>query len=281
MPEADPYNPGRVRPKKGLGQNFLVDPVYRARIVAAAELERDDAVLEVGPGRGELTELIAAQAGQVVAVELDDRLIEPLRGRFAGLGGVSVLHADILTQQPGPLMTASGASHYKVIANLPYYITGAVIRHLLESDPPPSLLVLTVQSEVADRIVARPPKMSLLALSVQFYCDAHIVGRIPAGAFYPVPKVDSAVVRMRRRTPPEVRDISHEAFFRVARAGFRQPRKKIRNSLAAGLGAPIDQVIAWLEAAGVHPDRRAETLTVEEWGALVNVVGAGSEVRSG
>jgi len=284
-----------IHPKKGLGQNFLVDPAHRARIVAAADLTPADTVLEVGPGPGVLTELIAQQAGRVVAVELDDRLIPILRERFAGQPHVSIVHADILKVDVGALMlearswkleaggqgqpSASSiqlpASSYKVVANLPYYITSAAIRHLLESVPPPELLVLTVQREVAERMVASPPDMSLLALGVQFYATARIVEHIPAGAFYPKPKVDSAVVRLERRPEPVVSGVTAEAFFRAARAGFSQPRKQLRNSLAAGMAVPPAQAEAWLTGAGIAPQRRAETLTLAEWGALALVVESG------
>ena len=283
-----------IRPKKGLGQNFLVDPAHRARIVAAAELTRDDTVLEIGPGPGVLTELIAEQAGRVIAVELDDRLIPLLRNRFANQPHVSIVHADILKVDVGALMSESAransesangewrmtnnetrtthhvsrVTNYKVIANLPYYLTSAVIRQLLESAPPPERLVLTVQREVAERMVAAPPEMSLLALGVQFYCTGQIVEKIPAGAFYPVPKVDSAVVRLDRRPEPAVPGVTSEAFFRVAKAGFSQPRKQLRNSLAAGLRLAPAAAEAWLTAAGIDPQRRAETLTLAEWGAL-------------
>lgn len=260
-----------IRPKKGLGQNFLVDPAHRAHIVAAAELTPQDAVLEVGPGPGVLTELIAEQAGRVVAVELDDRLIPFLRDRFAAQPHVTIIHADILSVDVGQLLASSfqlSASSYKVIANLPYYITAAAIRHLLEAQPPPAVLVLTVQREVAERMVARPPEMSLLALGVQFYCTGRIVGRIPAGAFYPVPKVESAIVRLDRRAEPAVPGVTAEQFFRAAHAGFGQPRKQLRNALAAGLKMAPAQVETWLAGAGIDPRRRAETLTIAEWGAL-------------
>jgi 16S rRNA (adenine1518-N6/adenine1519-N6)-dimethyltransferase len=163
-------------------------------------------------------------------------------------------------------------TQYKVIANLPYYITSAAIRHLLEAAPPPDLLVLTVQREVAERMVASPPEMSLLALGVQFYCTPRIVGRIPAGAFYPRPKVDSAVVRLDRRDDSPAGDVMAGAFFRAARAGFSQPRKQLRNSLAAGLGVAAGQAEQWLAAANIVQQRRAETLTLAEWGALARAV---------
>jgi 16S rRNA (adenine1518-N6/adenine1519-N6)-dimethyltransferase len=276
-----------IHPKKGLGQNFLVDPGYRVRIVAAADLTTDDIVLEIGPGPGVLTELIAQQAGHVVAVELDDRLIPILRERFVGQPHVRIVYADILKVNVGALIGESANQHigesrnthyatrntqYKVIANLPYYITSAAIRHLLEAVPPPELLVLTVQREVAERMVASPPDMSLLALGVQFYATARVVEHIPAGAFYPKPKVDSAVVRLERRSEPVVAGVSAEAFFRAARAGFSQPRKQLRNSLAAGLAVPPAIAEAWLTGAGIAPQRRAETLTLAEWGALAQVV---------
>ena len=160
----------------------------------------------------------------------------------------------------------SRITNYKVIANLPYYLTSAVIRQLLESTPPPERLVLTVQREVAERMVVAPPEMSLLALGVQFYCTGQIVEKIPAGAFYPVPKVDSAVVRLDRRPEPAAPGVTSEAFFRVAKAGFSQPCKQLRNSLAAGLRLAPAAAEAWLTAAGIDPQRRAETLTLAEWG---------------
>lgn len=254
-----------VRPKKSLGQNFLVDPTHRARIVDAADLTVDDTVLEIGPGPGVLTELIAAQAGWVVAIELDDRLIPFLHQRFAAQSNVRIVHGDILRTDPG---TLTEGRPYKVVANLPYYITSAAIRHLLESKPAPDVLVLTVQREVAERMVAQPPNMSLLALGVQFYCTGRIVARVPAGAFYPVPKVDSAVVRLDRRSTPVAEDVGADQFFDVARAGFSQPRKQLRNSLASGLQMGPMEVERWLALAGIDAKRRAETLQLAEWAAL-------------
>lgn len=255
-----------IRPKRSLGQNFLVDPTYRARIVDAADLTVDDTVLEIGPGPGVLTELIAAVAGRVIAIELDNRLIRFLHERFAAQPNVTIVHGDILRIDPGAL---TEGKRYKVVANLPYYITSAAIRHLLESQPTPDVLVLTVQREVAERMVAQPPNMSLLALGVQFYCTGRIVAKVPAGAFYPVPKVDSAVVRLDRPSTLVAGDVEAARFFEVARAGFSQPRKQLRNSLASGLQIAPADVERWLALAGIDSKRRAETLSLAEWATLV------------
>jgi 16S rRNA (adenine1518-N6/adenine1519-N6)-dimethyltransferase len=273
-----------LRPSKSLGQNFLVDPLHQARIVAAADLARDDAVLEIGAGDGFLTALIAAQAGRVVAVELDERLISVLRRRFSAQAHVLVLHGDILEMDIGEVMRtgvgdvqdssldADAGTRFKVVANLPYYITGAVIRKLLELEDPPGLSVLTVQREVAERIVADPPHMSLLAVSVQFYCFGEIVDRIPASAFRPSPRVESATVRLLQRADPMFPGLQVEDFFKVTRAGFCQPRKQLRNSLALGMRVSPNVATAWLQAAGISPQRRAETLTLEDWGRLTEAV---------
>jgi len=253
-----------LRPRKGLGQSFLADPAVLGRIVAAADLSPDEAVVEVGAGLGTLTRLLADQAGQVVAVELDDQLVEILKERLADLPNVRIVHGDILS------MSDFGFPHheYKVVGNLPYYITSAVLRRFLEAKPRPRLMVVTVQREVAERIVARPPDMSLLAVSVQFYGQPRIAARIPAGAFYPPPKVDSAVMRIDVGEQPMVQvgeGIDEAAFFRVVRAGFSQKRKMLRNALSAGLALPPVRVEEALARAGIDPRRRAETLGLQEW----------------
>ncbi|NLF11086.1 MAG: ribosomal RNA small subunit methyltransferase A [Anaerolineaceae bacterium] len=260
-----------LRPRKGLGQNFLVDPVAQARIVEAADLSPDDAVVEVGAGLGSLTQLLAARAGQVVAVELDDALAQILRQQVAGLPNVQVVQGDVLR------MADFGFSHlgYKMVGNLPYYITSAVLRHFLAESPRPRLVVVTVQREVAERIVARPGDMSLLAVSIQLYGEPEIVARIPAGAFYPSPQVDSAVVRVAVGEKLAVdlgEGVTEQEFFRAVRAGFGQKRKTLRNSLKAGLALPAAEVEAALERAGVNPSRRAETLSLQEWAAVTNAV---------
>jgi 16S rRNA (adenine1518-N6/adenine1519-N6)-dimethyltransferase len=256
-----------LQPRKGLGQNFLEDPATLQRIVDAAELVADDLVLEIGPGLGTLTRLLATRAGRVLAVELDERLAAILPDILADCPNVAVMHGDILALDPAGLFPGRTRG-YKVVANLPYYITSAVLRHLLESQARPSLLVLTVQREVAQRLVAVPGEMSLLAVSVQFYGQPRIVARIPAGAFYPPPQVDSAVVRIDvyERPPLPVDDVT--GFFRVVQAGFGQRRKQLRNALSHGLNRPIEEIVAALNRAGIDPRRRAETLSLDEWAAL-------------
>ncbi|MFQ5616299.1 MAG: 16S rRNA (adenine(1518)-N(6)/adenine(1519)-N(6))-dimethyltransferase RsmA [Anaerolineales bacterium] len=254
-----------LRPKKSLGQNFLVDPAALQRVVNAGGVGEGDSVLEIGAGLGSLTRLLAAQSGRVVAVEIDERLIPPLRQVLTPFENVTIIQADILDLDPADLFD----SPYLVIANIPYYITSAIIRRLLESERPPSRLVLTVQREVARRICAEGGGMSLLALSVQVYGKPSVAARIPAAAFYPAPKVDSAVVRVDLYPQPRIPAEGLDTFFRLAKAGFRQRRKMLRNALPAGMGWPKARADALLLAAGIDPQRRAETLNLEEWGALV------------
>ncbi len=254
-----------IQPKKSLGQNFLVDQRALERIVEAAELGPEDIVLEIGPGLGTLTRLLAARAGRVVAVELDSRLVEALKKILADLSNVEVIHGDILELDPAALLTRAAGFQYKVVANLPYYITSAILRHLLTAAVKPKLMVVTVQLEVARRIVAEPGDMSLLAVSVQFYGRPRIVARIKAGAFYPSPQVDSAVVRIDLHEQPVVEVDDVDSFFEVVRAGFAQRRKQLRNALAAELGLPTNQVAQALSRAGINPKRRAQTLNIKEW----------------
>lgn len=263
-----------LQPRKALGQNFLADPNILRRIVEAAELSSDRVVLEIGPGLGMLTRRLAEAAGRVVAVELDEGMVSLLRAELSDLPNLELVQGDILQLDPAGLvrdpksLDLECTPAYAVVANLPYYITSAAIRHLLEADPPARRLVLTVQHEVAKRIVAEPGDMSLLAVSVQFYGRPQIVAKIPAGAFIPSPKVDSAVVRIDTypTLPIGVPDV--ETFFRVVRAGFGQKRKQLKNSLAAGLGLPPGEVATAMGRAGVEPQRRAQTLTLAEWADL-------------
>jgi len=289
-----------LRPKKSLGQNFLVDEHALGNIVQAAEITPDDVVLEIGSGLGSLTRHLADAARHVIAVEIDRALIPPLRSVLSARSNVSIVEGDILQLDPVELLKEASLheahpsttrrahsernemesknawrsaqdaypTNYKVVANIPYYITSAIIRHLLEAEVKPQSIVLTIQVEVAQRLIAQPDDMNLLAVGVQFYGVPRIVQRIPAGAFYPAPDVDSAVVRIDLPDQPrvKVKDVDH--FFKVAKAGFGQKRKQLHNSLAADLPLKHEQVMQALNEVGIDPKRRAETLTLEEWGRL-------------
>ena len=255
---------------KSLGQNWLVDESALARIAAAAQLTLQDTVLEIGPGLGSLTRHVARAAGRVIAVELDAALTPALQRSLADYTNVTLVQGDILQIDLSELM--GRATSYKVVANLPYYITSAVIRHLLEAEARPTLIVLTVQLEVAQRITAAPGKMSLLAVSVQFYGRPTLVTHIKAGSFYPAPKVDSAVVRIEPYRHPAVDVTDRDEFFAVVKVGFSQKRKQLHNALAAGLARPQADIAAALERAGVDGRRRAETLALDEWASLARAL---------
>jgi len=260
-----------LRPSKGLGQNFIVDQAALAKIAAAAALSGDDTVLEIGPGLGALTERLAAEAGRVVAVEVDGRLLPVLRSTLSHCPNVTLVEGDVLALEPADLVQP--ATRYQVVANLPYYITSAILRHLLEARLPPRSMVLTVQREVAERITAQPGQMSLLAVSVQLYGTPKLLFRIKPGSFYPVPDVTSAVVRVDLHAAPPVPAGNRDAFFRVVRAGFSQRRKQLRNTLAAGLGLPPQHVEDRLSEIGLDARRRAQTLSLIEWAAVTDALG--------
>jgi 16S rRNA (adenine1518-N6/adenine1519-N6)-dimethyltransferase len=256
-----------ISPKKSLGQNFLHDPNVLEKITRAAELTADDTVLEVGPGTGALTDWLADIARRVIAVELDDRLIPLLAHRLADHANVTLVHADILDVDLDLHIKAD--EPYCVVANLPYYITSAILRYLLERPHKPDRLVVMVQTEVAQRLVARPGDMSLLSVSVQYYGTPQIITRLSPAVFWPRPDVTSALVRIETYgadRPVAVQDES--TFFRVVRAGFGQKRKQLRNSVGAGLGVSKDEATRLLTGAGIDPQRRAETLSLQEWAAL-------------
>jgi 16S rRNA (adenine1518-N6/adenine1519-N6)-dimethyltransferase len=255
-----------------MGQNFLIDEQALQTIVAAAELNPSDTVIEVGPGLGVLTWELVQQAGQVISVELDKRLLARLRDEFSNATNLHFVESDILRITPATILAtvAAQTQTYKLVANLPYAITAPVLRHFLEGDVAPELMVVLVQWEVAERICAKAGDLSVLAHAVQIYAEPEIVARIGANSFEPTPAVDSAILRMRKRHTPAVQVASIDQLFRVIKAGFSQPRKKIANALPGGLAAmgrktPNEHVIAALAQAGIDPSRRAETITLAEW----------------
>jgi 16S rRNA (adenine1518-N6/adenine1519-N6)-dimethyltransferase len=267
----------QIQPKKGLGQNFLAEINHLEKIIDAAEVSEADIVLEIGPGLGALSMPLAERANQVVAVEVDPVMVSILNEEMTAHPNFQVVEADILAVDPARLLAErltgfEPGQPYLVVANLPYYITSAIIQHLLEAPHPPRRIVITVQKEVAQRIVAKPGDMSILAVSIQFYGQARLCHTIPANAFVPPPKVDSAVVRIDLYDQPPV-DIDRPAdFFRVVKAGFSQKRKQLKNSLAAGLHRHQAEVADLMKSVGVDPTRRAETLSLPEWATLTGVL---------
>lgn len=273
-----------LRARKRLGQHFLVDEEVLGKIVDAAALEPRDVVMEVGPGLGFLTRELAGRAGSVVAVELDDRLAALLGQTLSPFPNVFIVNRSVLGIEPGtliresvPLSDAEGPLRYQVVANLPYYITSAVLRHFLEARERPDSMVVMVQKEVAAAIIARPGDMTLLSVSVQFYAEPRLVSYVPPSAFYPPPEVDSAVLRLELYSRPRVTVSDVDGFFNLVRAGFSTPRKQLVNSLARGLVRPRDGVLPLLERAGISPQRRAETLSIDEWAKLWRVYSEGDE----
>jgi 16S rRNA (adenine1518-N6/adenine1519-N6)-dimethyltransferase len=257
-----------LSPHKGLGQNFLIDDNYLEQIIQSADISPEDIVLEVGAGTGNLTRWLAQTAKRVVAVEMDIQLI-PLLKEVTGEGSkIQIVAGDILQLDPAKLMGDDG---YVVVANIPYYITSALFRHLLEAQLKPRRMVITVQQEVAERICAGPGSLNLLALSVQVYGNPQMVLSIPASAFYPSPKVDSTTIRVDLHPQPLIATDQLNAFFKLSKAGFSQKRKMLHNSLAAGLGWSKEKVDPLLEQAHIDPQRRAQTLSMDEWRRLTEI----------
>ena len=251
--------------RKALGQHFLVAEGVLGRILQAAEVGDDDTIVEVGPGLGVLTQRLAQRARRVIAVELDEALAVALKRELTSYDNLQVVHADAREVMVEELV---GEVPYKLVANLPYYAASPILRRFLESPRPPVRAVVMVQREVAKRMVAKPGAMSLLSVGVQLYGQARIIGSVAPMAFYPPPRVRSAIVRIDVYPRPALELDNREAFFALVRAGFSAPRKQLRNSLGHGMGLPPKDAEELLEGAGVDPRRRAETLSLEEWGVL-------------
>lgn len=286
----DPVRPSAVaallsahglRQRRGLGQHFLTDRRSLERIVQAAELTGSDGVIEVGPGLGVLTLRLADAARHVVAIELDRSLFPALAQVLRGRANAEVRHGDASRLDwvalGDELRGRYGCATVKVCANLPYNVTSPVIAGLLESGLEFERAVLMVQFEVAERIASPPGSRVYGALSVlvQYWTEPRIVARVPAGAFSPPPRVESAIIALRRRRAPPV-STPPERLFRVVRAGFSQRRKTLANALSGGLGRPKDDVQAALRVAGIAPGRRAETLSLAEWDAVAGALDAGA-----
>lgn len=250
--------------KKHLGQNFLFDPAILTRIVAAADLAGEDTVVEIGPGPGRMTLMLAERAKRLIAIELDHRLYEKLRGDFIAYRNVEIIHGDVLR------FPFEDLERFKVVANIPYYITTPIIFRLLEHKKNVISMTLTIQKEVAERIVARPggKDYGVLSISTQYHTDPELKFIIPKEAFKPVPKVDSAVIHMTVRHAPPVSVINEKLFFSVVRLAFSQRRKTLSNSLHS-LSNDIKRI---LNEAGIDLRRRPETLTSAEFALLANIL---------
>lgn len=254
------FNRYGLSPKKSLGQNFLTDSRILSRISSAADLEPQDNILEIGPGLGALTKRLAPHVERVVAVELDGRLIPILKEQLLVYENVELVHADILELEPADHFDTT----YKVVGNVPYYITGAILRHILSSKKKPTIMVLTVQQEVAERMAARPGQMSILSITVQMYAKVEVLFSIKAGAFWPRPDVDSAVVSLSLYENSLVQPADEQAFLQLVKMGFSQKRKQLQNNLQA-LGYSRQELMAHLAQINIDGRRRAETLSVDEW----------------
>jgi len=269
-----------MRPNKSFGQNFLIDRSVLNEIVAAAEIAPNDEVLEVGAGTGVLTRELAKQARRVVAVELERDMLAFLAKTTNHYPNVEIVERNLLYLDPTEVF---GQTPYKLVANLPYYITAPTFRHFLESANPPRIMIVMVQQEVAERITAKPGDLSVLAISIQFYGQPRILAHVPASAFYPAPKVDSAILRVDiapPRTEAPLSKAERDSFFRIVQAGFSGKRKQLHNSLTHGLHYKNELVRSWLTEAGIDASRRAETLSIDEWLHLWRVVQVGKAAQA-
>lgn len=250
-------------PKKSLGQHWLRDRSVLARIADAAEIASDETVLEIGPGLGTLTSELLRRARRVIAVEFDKELADKLPDQFPGKD-LTVVTGDILTYDLSRL-----PADYKVVANVPYYITSKIVQMLMTTDNKPSIAVLLVQKEVAERLAAKRGDMSILAISAQVYADVSLGDVVPAEFFTPPPKVDSQVVILKSRSRPLVIAAQEQQFFRLVKAGFSAKRKKLRSSLSGGLGISKSDAEILLRSANISPDARAEDLDIHDWNLLL------------
>ena len=261
----------RVRPSKGLGQNFLIDKRVITKLIRAANFKPGDIILEIGPGIGALTQELAKKVKKVVAVEKDQKMMGILKETLEDFKNIEIIKGDVLKFRildfgfPG---RDGFPSNYKVVGNLPFYLTAPVIRKFLETiEVKPHQMILVVQKEVGQRICARPPGMSILAVSVQFYAKPEIVSYISKKSFWPQPKVDGAILKIIPKKPttsPELVDL----FFKIVEAGFSHPRKQLINNLSKELKLDREKVKDWLLKNNIQPNQRAETLTVENWLSL-------------
>lgn len=256
-----------IPPRKSLGQNFMVNPHILDKIVSAADINKNDIILEVGPGTGNLTKKLAEKAKKVIAIEKDHRLIEPLREHLSKEHeNIEIVEGDILKMLPAHWSLLSDP--YKIVANIPYYITSHFLRKIFEEFPQPTLIVLTIQKEVARRIMAKPPDTNLLALSVQYYAEPEIVGIISKNNFRPIPKIDSAIIRLKPKSNEHRDKEQEDKLFELIRIGFSEKRKKLAGLLSKKHGLTKEGIAEAFQKAGVDINARAQNLSLEQWGKI-------------
>lgn len=257
-----------IYPSKRLGQNFLIDKRIFQKIIKAANLSKNDIVLEIGPGIGNLTLELAKEVKKIVAIEKDKKMCEALKEILINLNikNVEIINQDILRVDP-KLYTLKS---YKIVANLPYYITSPVIRKFLEMEKQPKEMILMVQKEVAKRICAKPPKMSILAVSVQFYAKPEIISFVSKRSFWPQPKVDSTIIKITPCRSVHTIGVNPLLFFKIVKAGFSHPRKQLINNFSKKLKINKEKIKNWLLENRIQPSQRAETLTLKDWLNLTN-----------
>jgi len=248
---------------KHFGQNFLIDKQVIKKVIRAANLLPKDVVLEIGPGTGVLTQEIAKKARKIIAVEKDPRMCKALKENLKDFKNVEIINQDILNY-------SLPTTRYKLIANLPFYITAPVIRKFLEVKYPPKEMILIIQKEVAQRICSKPPKTNLLAISVQFFAEPKIISYISKKSFRPIPKVDSALIRIVPHK--KYKDIDIDLFFKIVKAGFSHPRKQLANDLSKMLKLDKKELSSLLLKNNIQPTQRAETLNIEDWIQLIKVL---------
>jgi 16S rRNA (adenine1518-N6/adenine1519-N6)-dimethyltransferase len=249
-----------AKPSKGLGQNFLIDKNILQKIIDSSDIKEDDIVLEIGPGMGTLTHELAKKAKKVIAIEKDQTMVDILSKTISQFNNVQIISQDILETKIEDLKLEN--NKYKVIANIPYYLTSPLIRKLLEEKIRPSEIILMIQKEVAQRICAKVGDMNLLAVSVQFYAEPKIISYVKKGCFFPAPKIDSAIIKI---TPKENPTVNIDLFFKIVKAGFSHPRKQLQNNFNVALNIEKDKILEWLDKNNIKPNQRAETLSVNDW----------------
>lgn len=248
-----------TRPSKSLGQNFLIDKNILSKIVEASDIKNTDTILEVGPGLGVLTQELIKKAKKVIAVEKDKTMIDILKEITKNANNLEIINGDVLKSEE----IKNIKDKYKVVANIPYYLTAPLIRNFLEATNQPEEIILMIQKEVAQRICSNPPNMSLLSIAVQFYADAKIFSYVSKNCFWPAPKIDSAIIKIIPQKNKN--NISSDLFFKIVKAGFSHPRKQLSGNLSIVLKKDRGVIDKLLEDADINPKRRAETLSIDEW----------------